>query len=109
MTYLDLGFGGRRGSGYGHWISWRDLYAFDPQVKNVNVIGGEVCMWSEVSNAEVQDQKVWPRASVLNERLWNVKIDKTKDILNIAERLIAQNKRMKERGIKTPPVTVGLC
>lgn len=46
ITYLDLGFGGRRGSGYGTWISWRDLYKFNPKVTNVNVIGAETCMWA---------------------------------------------------------------
>lgn len=49
------------------------------------------------------------RTSVLNERLWNVGIDGTKDILNIVERLVAQMRRMKERGLKVSPVTVGLC
>ncbi len=51
VTYLDLGYGGRRGGGYGTHISWRDLYNnFDPKVKDVNVIGAETCMWSEISN-----------------------------------------------------------
>lgn len=45
----------------------------------------------------------------MNERLWNVGIDGTKDILNIVERLVAQMRRMKERGFKVSPVTVGLC
>lgn len=40
LTYLDLGFGGRRGTGYGTFTSWRDVYKFDPRVKDVNVIGG---------------------------------------------------------------------
>lgn len=84
LTYLDLGFGGVYGTGYGTWLSWRDMYKFDPNVKNVNVIGGEACMWSEISNQEVQDQKIWPRTSVINERLWNSNINESKDILNIA-------------------------
>ena len=66
-------------------------------------------MWSEISNEECHDQKVWMRTSVLNERLWHVDIDGTKDILNIVERLVAQMRRMKERGFKVSPVTVGLC
>jgi hypothetical protein len=49
------------------------------------------------------------RTSVLNERLWHVDIDGTKDVLNIVERLVAQMRRMKERGFKVSPVTVGLC
>lgn len=49
------------------------------------------------------------RTSVLNERLWTVSIDGTKDILNIVERLSSQMKRMKKRGFKVSPITVGLC
>jgi hypothetical protein len=41
-------------------------------------------MWSEINNRDVQDQKVWPRTSVINERLWNSNINGTKEILNIA-------------------------
>lgn len=66
-------------------------------------------MWAEISNEDVQDQKVWPRTSVINERLWNANIEIDKQILNIAQRLIAQSRRMKERGFKVSPVTVGLC
>lgn len=40
LTYLDLGFGGGAGTGYGHFLSWRDMYNFNPVVNNVNVIGG---------------------------------------------------------------------
>ena len=46
ITYLDLGYGGGAGTGYGHWISWRDMYKFNPVVESVNVIGGETCMWA---------------------------------------------------------------
>lgn len=40
ITYVDVGFGGRRGVGYGTFISWRDLYKFEPRIPDVNVIGG---------------------------------------------------------------------
>lgn len=66
-------------------------------------------MWSETSNAQDLDQKLWMRTSALNERLWSVSIDGTKNILNIAERLSAQTRRMKARGFKVSPITVGLC
>lgn len=46
LTYLDFGYGGRRATGYRTHVSWRDLYKFDPSASNVNVIGGETCMWS---------------------------------------------------------------
>lgn len=46
QAYLDLGFGGRYGDQRPGYISERDMYKFNPMVKDVNVIGGETCMWS---------------------------------------------------------------
>lgn len=59
------------------------MYKFNPVVTNVNTIGGEACMWAEISNGQVQDQKVWPRSSVISERLWNTNIDINKSLVNI--------------------------
>jgi hexosaminidase len=57
----------------------------------------------------VQDQKIWPRTAVLNERLWNTNIDFNKNLLNIVERLTAHTARLIDRGINASPITVGLC
>jgi len=43
------------------------------------------------------------------ERLWNDNIDIKVNLKNIAERLVAHAKRLKERGYKVSPVTVQLC
>jgi hexosaminidase len=109
QLYIDHGFGGRRGDDFRVWVHWRDIYKFEPRVKDVNVIGGETTMWAEVCNEQVLDQKVWPRTSALGERLWNAKINGEADILNVASRIIAQTRRMKDRGINSSPATVGLC
>jgi hypothetical protein len=64
-------------------------------------------MWDELGNAYTHEQKVVLRANILGERLWNV--DAKTDLRNIAERLNVQAKRLRERGFKVSPVTVGLC
>lgn len=66
-------------------------------------------MWSELSNHYTHEQKVWIRTAVLGERLWNDGIDIKTDLNGIAKRLTAQAARMRERGFKVNPVTVGLC
>jgi hexosaminidase len=109
QTYLDVGFGNRNGRTYQTYIRWRDLYKFNPRYEKVNVIGGEVCMWSELSNQHNHDQKVWTRTSVLAERLWNEKISLADSLRDIATRLVAQTRRLKRRGFKTSAVTVQLC
>jgi hypothetical protein len=45
----------------------------------------------------------------MGERLWNTNINLTTNVLNIAERLHSNAERMKLRGYKVAPVTVGLC
>lgn len=32
ITYLDIGFGGRYGTGYGTYITWRQVYSFNPKI-----------------------------------------------------------------------------
>jgi hexosaminidase len=53
LTYLDIGYGGRTGMGYGTSIeTWRQMYTFEPNVPNIKgkILGGEACLWSEVSS-----------------------------------------------------------
>jgi hexosaminidase len=108
-AYLDKGFGNRNGIPYGDYIKWRDIYKYSPKVQGVNVIGGEACMWSELSNIHTHEQKIWIRTSVFGERLWNSNIDLRTSLHGIAERLTAHANRMRARGFKVSPVTVQLC
>lgn len=108
-VYLDIGFNNFYGNNYGVYQNWRDVYGFEPRIANVNVIGGEVCMWNELGTKHTFDQKVFQKASVLGERLWNTNIDLNTYLYNIAARLQSQVERMKTRGFKMWPVTVELC
>lgn len=85
------------------------MYALNPRIEGVKVIGAEACMWSELSSKYTHQQKIWIRASVLAERLWNDKIDISHDLAYITRRLVAHAKRMTSRGYKVSPVTVELC
>ena len=109
MAYLDVGFNNFYGNNYGVYQSWRKLYGFNPKIDNANVIGGEVCMWNELGTKRTFDQKVFQKASVIAERLWNTEIDLTVNLKNIATRLQVQMKRFRKRGFKMWPVTVELC
>lgn len=66
-------------------------------------------MWAELTNKHTFEQKVIQRSSVIGERLWNVNVDIKTEINNIATRLTAHTQRLRDRGFKVWPVTVGLC
>jgi hexosaminidase len=91
IAYLDIGFGNYYGKTYGSYENWRKTYNFEPRIANVNVIGGASCMWNEIANHRTFEQKVIQRASVIGERLWNVKVDLKIELRNIATRLTAHS------------------
>merc|ERR1712002_62050 len=80
--YLDCGFGAWIGEGV-NWCSpykgWQLVYdnnpieiaskfstTFDPSL----ILGGEAALWTEQVDAEVVDERLWPRCAALGERLW---------------------------------------
>ena len=66
-------------------------------------------MWNEANNKHTLDQKVVQRSAVIGERLWNPDVTLEEEINNVATRLTAHTERLKERGFKVWPVTVGIC
>lgn len=109
LTYLDIGFGNIYGDDYGTFETWRTMYAFQPRINNVNVIGGETAMWNELGSKHTFEQKVMLRSSVIAERLWNDNVDIKVELNNVATRLTAHAARLRQLGFKVWPVTVGIC
>jgi len=77
VLYLDCGFGNWVGSGNnwcGPYKPWHTIYENDFRGMAGNrtsqVLGGEVCSWSEPTDEGTLDSRLWPRASALGERLW---------------------------------------
>ncbi len=77
VLYLDCGFGNWVGSGNnwcGPYKPWHLIYDNDFRGMAGNrtsqVLGGEVCSWSEPTDEGTLDSRLWPRASAFGERLW---------------------------------------
>nr|ADF56765.1 beta-N-acetylglucosaminidase [Agrotis ipsilon] len=75
--YFDCGFGAWVGEG-NNWcspyIGWQKVYDNSPakiakKHKHL-ILGGEAALWSEQSDSSTLDNRLWPRAAALAERLW---------------------------------------
>ena len=70
--YFSQGF-----STGGSPVTWEPILNSDPIPPNLTkeeqerVLGGEVCMWGEVTDDVFIDQKIWFRASAFAERYWS--------------------------------------
>eukprot|EP01129_Flabellula_baltica_P007709 TRINITY_DN3012_c0_g1_i1.p1 TRINITY_DN3012_c0_g1~~TRINITY_DN3012_c0_g1_i1.p1 ORF type:complete len:522 (+),score=64.93 TRINITY_DN3012_c0_g1_i1:38-1603(+) len=80
--YLDCGVGNYLNPITNSWCdpfkTWAHMYSYDP-TNNVppkyisNVLGGEGAMWTEQVDQHTIEQKIWPRALAIAERLWSDK------------------------------------
>ncbi|XP_065160881.1 chitooligosaccharidolytic beta-N-acetylglucosaminidase [Atheta coriaria] len=98
--YLDHGFWGTT-----TYYGWRTVYN-NKLTSHKNVLGGEVCMWSEFLSEEALDGRVWPRAAAAAERLWANPSTKS----DVAEsRMHRQRERLVKRGIEAETLTPQWC
>eukprot|EP01113_Clastostelium_recurvatum_P019893 TRINITY_DN2358_c0_g1_i5.p1 TRINITY_DN2358_c0_g1~~TRINITY_DN2358_c0_g1_i5.p1 ORF type:complete len:528 (-),score=136.47 TRINITY_DN2358_c0_g1_i5:22-1605(-) len=109
--YLDVQ---QPGSAHYAWIdTWTDFYNYDPTVNMTAqelslFVGGEACMWGEAVDRINWDQRVWPRASPLAERLWSPAT--VTDINNMAQRMVQfRCQTLVRRGISAEPITPDWC
>jgi hexosaminidase len=94
--------------------NWEPYYACDPQhfagteKQKSLVIGGETCMWGEWIDATNLLSTMWPRASVVAERLWSDA--SITDAVKAKPRLEEHRCRLIRRGYPASPINgPGYC
>jgi hexosaminidase len=102
--------------------SWQHMYAHNiiqglEATGNVdrshpNVLGGEVALWSEKSDAYVLDMRVWPRAGAVAEKLWSGNKDADGQIYNSKDalpRIYKLRHRLLQQGFRADPISMPWC
>ncbi|KAI9141241.1 glycoside hydrolase superfamily [Paraphysoderma sedebokerense] len=126
--YLDCGFGSFLTGGGNSWCdpykTPQTVYSYDPSDSipasfllnplsppadgseiSAKLLGGEVCSWSEITDATNVETKIFPRAAALGERLWStVGKEGQWQWENVVRRLNLWRQRVLVRGIKAVPV-----
>ncbi len=62
------------------------------------ILGGEACMWAEFITTENVDQRIWPRAAAVAERLWSPQ--NVRDVDSMYRRLAILSRDLAWRGMK---------
>lgn len=108
--------GGRGGSWCAPFKTWQRVYDYDilhglTEDEATLVLGGEVALWSEQSDAAVLDGRLWPRAAAAAETLWsgNKGASGRKRYANATDRLNNWRYRMVARGIRAEPLQPLWC
>ncbi|CAH0550467.1 unnamed protein product [Brassicogethes aeneus] len=117
--YLDCGFGRWRETGDAAcdpYRPWQTVYNHRPwqqlHLNKKQVMGGEVCLWSEQLEEGSLDPRLWPRAAAFAERVWtDPQLDmSTYTILeDVYTRLNTQRDRLVSKGIAAEALWPGWC
>ncbi|KAF9942989.1 hypothetical protein BGZ75_001910 [Mortierella antarctica] len=96
--------------------TWQRIYTYDftkglTAEEAKHVVGGEVAMWSEQSDATVIEAKIWPRSAALAESLWsgNRNKDGYKRVTELSARIFDYRERMVARGHGAHPLVPKYC
>ncbi|XP_061387457.1 chitooligosaccharidolytic beta-N-acetylglucosaminidase [Musca vetustissima] len=98
--YLDHGFWGRT-----QYYNWAKVYN-NKMDNNANILGGEVCMWSEFVDQNSVEARIWPRAGAAAERLWS---NPKTNHLQAQYRFYRYRDRLISRGIRPDAVVPKWC
>ncbi|KAF5300870.1 hypothetical protein FQR65_LT09032 [Abscondita terminalis] len=110
--YLDCGFGGWVTDG-SNWCApykgWQAAYTNSPSSyggSKGQFLGGEAALWTEQVDDASVDNRIWPRAAAMAERLWSDPISSWRKAEN---RMLIHRDRLINRGIAAEALQPQWC
>ena len=89
--------------------TWHDFYRNEPITEDLTpeeaarILGGEGCMWAEQVDDQSLDERLWPRASAIAERLWSPREVRVVELADV--RLNRFRCVLARRGIRASPIS----
>ena len=96
----------------GKYPTWARMYSFEPtklDIVNENILGGEVCGWTEAMNDYTLEYMIWPRSAAFSAALWEHKRPDVPNLAKVLNSLMTFSKILKKFGINTSPLTSEYC
>jgi len=69
------------------------------EAQAANILGGEACMWTEMTDNVTSESRIFPRAAVVAEKLWSPK-EVTTDLKDMYRRLIHFDNHLEKNGLR---------
>jgi N-acetyl-beta-hexosaminidase len=111
--YLDCSFGNKYGGKT--WCdpmkTWARIHSFEPSkyLNGSQMLGTEVPVWSEIMSEQSVNEKIWPRAAAMSDKMWGP-LDASNDYLvGVAQRQIAFGEFLTARNIPVSHITGRWC
>lgn len=109
-------YGGIGGSWCAPYKTWQRMYDFEFQSnltedEKKHIIGGSALLWSEQSDSNSIDNKLWPRLSAWAENLWSGNKDQNGNnrVTQMTQRILNFRERLVSRGVAAVPLVPKYC
>jgi hexosaminidase len=103
IAVMSLNLSGRRSGGtdMAEGEPLPEFISIDPLTpeQEVNLLGGEACMWTEMSDGITIESRIWPRAASVAGKLWSPMV-LSDDMEDMYRRLLVIDDLLEELGLK---------
>lgn len=103
VSVMSLDLSGKRSGGTDMEIVGQlpEFITIDPlsPEEEINLLGGEACMWTEMADGITIESRIWPRAAAVAEKLWSPRV-LTDEAPDMYRRLLVLDDLLEKLGLK---------